>query len=72
MRLAIGLVLLILGFIFGVIYDQNVVVLSLHKELKAERERNTILKDATERMRENKFKIGDYIYDAMKRFERKT
>lgn len=69
MKIPIGLFLIVLGFVFGAAYDQSVAVLPLHKELKAERERNTILRDALEHAIPNKFKMRDYEYDAMKRFE---
>ena len=69
MKLLIGSALLLVGFIWGVNYDQNTVVLPLQRALAAERVRNTILTDALDHTRTNKFKIRDYVYDAMKRWE---
>lgn len=71
MRILIGGFLIVLGAIFGVMYDQNVAVLPLQKQLKTEQERNAILKDAMDHMRTNKFKIRDYIYDAAQRHARR-
>ena len=69
MKLLIGSALLLVGFIWGVNYDQNTAVLPLQRALAAERVRNTILTDALDHTRTNKFKIRDYVYDAMKRWE---
>ena len=69
MKLLIGSALLLVGFIWGVNYDQNMAVLPLQRALAAERVRNTILTDALDHTRTNKFKIRDYVYDAMKRWE---
>lgn len=69
MRVWIGMLLLTLGFLWGVVYDQNIAVLPLQKELQVERGRNDILKDALRRLRPNKHTMSDAIYDAMKRWE---
>lgn len=71
MRILIGGLLITVGFISGVVYDQNMAVLALQKQLRAEQVRNEILRDAIAHMRPNKFKALDYIYDAMKRYERR-
>mgnify|MGYP001582321228 CR=1 FL=1 len=70
MRVLIGSGLMLLGFIFGVMYDQNMVVLPLRAELHVERERNDILKRALDLGIPNKFKQRDAIWTAVQEVNR--
>lgn len=65
MRLLIGGGLIVLGFIFGVMYDQNMAVLPLQRELKVERQRNEVLQRAIDILTKNKFKSRDAIWRAV-------
>lgn len=65
MRLLIGIVLMFLGFIIGVMYDQNMTILPLQQELKVERQRNVVLKQAIDILTKNKFKSRDAIWTAV-------
>jgi len=71
MKLLIGIVVLILGFIFGVAYDQAIFDKTLRRDLAECRVRSAVLDDALETMTQNtgrtKFKKADYIYDAVQR-----
>ena len=67
MRLLIGGFLIVLGAIFGVMYDQNMAVLPLQREIRTCNAEKDILTDAFQHMRPNKFKIKDYITDAARR-----
>lgn len=70
MKLLIGGGLMLLGFISGVMYDQNMAVLLLQRELKVERQRNDILKRAIDLLTKNKFKSRDAIWSAMQEVNR--
>ena len=65
MRILITVTLMALGFIFGVAYDQNAAVLPLTKEVKVERDRNTVLDKALDLCTKNKFKKRDFIWSAV-------
>ena len=72
MRLLITIALMGLSFIFGVMYDQNMAVLPLQKEVRAERERNTLLKTALDVCTKNKFKSRDYIWDQVQKLNKEN
>ena len=65
----IAFVLLLLGFQWGVMYDQSMFDRTLRRELREERTRNAVLDRALDTLRKNKFKKFDHIYDAMKWIE---
>lgn len=65
MRIIITITLMLLGFIFGVVYDQNIAVLPLMKEAHAIREEKEILERALGLCAKNKFQKGDYVWWAI-------
>ena len=70
MRLLISGFLIVLGFIFGVIYDQAIVVLPLQQEITYCLAEKNVLNDAFDAMMKNKFKKKDYILDQVRKFNR--
>ena len=71
MKILISGFLLVLGFIFGVLYDQSTVVLTLKKEHKAEQGRNALYYQALNECTQNKFKSKDYILDQVRLINKK-
>lgn len=65
-RFLAGLYLMMLGFAFGVLYDQSMVVVPLTQEVRAHLEEKVILDRALELCARNKFQKGDYISWAIK------
>ena len=70
MQILLSIGLLLLGFIWGVMYDQNMAVLPLYKENKIAQARWIVLKDALDTCTKNKFKSRDYIWDAARRYDK--
>ena len=71
MRVLIGGLLIVLGFIFGVAYDQSTIVLTLQKETKAYKERADLYLAALDACTKNKFKSRDYLWDQVQYINRK-
>ncbi len=67
MKLLIGCGLLLLGFIFGVTYDQGLFDRTLRRDLGECQSRNVVLDDALTHATPTKFKKRDYIHDAIQR-----
>lgn len=61
MRLLIGGMLIVLGFIFGVAYDQNMAIVPLQREIRAHLEEKRIMDKALDLCTKNKFLKGDYL-----------
>lgn len=61
---------MLLGFISGVTYDQNMAVLPLKQELMVERQRNAVLDRALDILVKNKFKKNDAIWSAKQEVNR--
>ena len=70
MRVLIGGSLIVLGFIFGVAYDQATVVLKLQQEVKQANERVNLYGRALDACTKNKFKTKDYLLDQVRRINR--
>lgn len=70
MRLLFSILLLMLGYIFGVAYDQSMTVLPLQKEVKYCIAEKKVLHDAFDTMVTNKFKKKDYILDQARKSNR--
>mgnify|MGYP001560580002 CR=1 FL=1 len=63
MRVLIGGFLISLGAMFGVMYDQSMVVLPLQREVKLANERVDLYGRALDACTKNKHKKGDYLLD---------
>ena len=66
MRILISGLLVVLGFMFGVAYDQATIVLKLQREIKQANERVDLYGRALDACTKNKFKSKDYLLDQVK------